>query len=113
LAAPHRSGAARSTLVSNFVTSGTWSNGNDDAFQVQDERIAPLLSASLFADWHVDSHLKLGARFTWTHWLLAPWERCEEVAFGACTLPSAGHFDVNDALWTWQLGAAFLFGGQH
>jgi hypothetical protein len=73
----------------------------------------PLLAVGAGLDVHVDSALALGAHFGWQHWLLGGSERCHGVAFGVCTLPSRGHFDVDNAVWRWRLGATFLFGAPH
>lgn len=73
----------------------------------------PLLEFAAGLDVRVGSSFELGAQFGWTHWLLDRAERCNTVAFGVCTLPSQGHFDVANALWRWQLGATFLFGAPH
>jgi hypothetical protein len=74
---------------------------------------APLLAVAAGVDAHVGSSWKLGARFGWDHWLLTGAERCDDVALGVCTLPSYGHFDVGNALFSWQFGATFLFGAPH
>jgi hypothetical protein len=80
---------------------------------VSSARLAPLLAAATGARLFVHPNIELEARFSWTHWLLAPHERCNAVAFGACTIASPGHFDVGNAVWHWQLAGTFLFGSPH
>jgi hypothetical protein len=91
---------------------GTLANATE-SITVQEVALAPWLRASAGLDLQVHSHLKFGAHFHWTHWLLTPRERCAGVAFGACTLPSPGHFDVNNAAWSLSFGVTLLFGSLH
>jgi hypothetical protein len=83
------------------------------AFEVEAVSWAPLLAVGAGVRVHAGSALELGAEFGWQHWLLSSAERCAGVAFGVCTLPSYGHFDVSNAVWRWQLDATFLFGAPH
>jgi hypothetical protein len=85
----------------------------DRTVSVASAQGVPLLSFAAGARWHVDTAFLLGARFVWTHWLLAPHERCGNAAFGACTFASPAHFDPGNAVWHWQLVGSFLFGSRH
>jgi hypothetical protein len=96
-----------------FEEVGVWSSENTTAVGIDAVWVVPLLQAAVATDWHVNQFLKFGARFGWTHWLLSPGERCSQVAFGVCTLASSGHFDVENAVWSWQLETTFLFGSAH
>lgn len=96
----------------NVEARGSWSEARATT-PIDESVLAPLLEAAFALDWHASTDLKFGARFGWTHWLLSPWEQCRGVAFGACTLPSDRHFDVANAVWSWQLTTAFLFGAPH
>jgi hypothetical protein len=96
-----------------FDEVGTWSSDDGLRLSLDEKTWAPLLEAAFAVDWHWASNVKVGARFGWTHWLLAPWERCQGVVFGACTVPARGHFDVANAVLAWQFGVAVLFGNPH
>lgn len=95
-----------------YRESGTVGDASSAA-PIDEALFVPLLRAGLGLDVSVNDSFRLGTQFHWTHWLLSRAERCNDVAFGVCTLPSVGHFDVNNAAWSLRLGATFLFGGRH
>ncbi len=79
----------------------------------QGTSIAPLYQAALGVDLHVSEAFRVGGAFSWTHWLLSDFERCNNVAFGVCSSPKAGMFDLENATWSLGLRSSVAFGQVH
>lgn len=84
-----------------------------ESWQHSESTWAPIYQAAFGLDIHVSQSFRVGGNFSWTHWLLEDFERCNEVVTGACTLPQPGMFDLDNAVWSFGLKASFVFGQTH
>jgi opacity protein-like surface antigen len=78
--------------------------------QIRQRTLAPVYQASAGLDFHVSGALKVGGVFSWTHWLLSDFERCTSVAFGVCSGPEPGRFDLTNAVWSLGVRSSVVFG---
>lgn len=80
--------------------------------RADEQRWAPLYSASFGADWHLGEHLRLGGFLGFRHWLVHPAERCAE-AFGVCSLPTPSFFSPDAGVWNVGVSASVSWGDPH